>query len=134
MNTRLITVSADQPAPDAIHQAAHIIRSGGLVAIPTETVYGLAGDASNPAAVEAIFAAKGRPTTDPLIVHIADFDHLAHIAGPLPDAFALLRDTFWPGPLTMLVPKHAMLNPQIDRKSTRLNSSHEWISRMPSSA
>ena len=113
MNTRQITVSADHPAPDAIHQAAEIIRRGGLVAIPTETVYGLAGDATNPAAVAAIFAAKGRPTTDPLIVHIADISQLAQITGALPDTFALLRDTFWPGPLTILVPKHATLNPQI---------------------
>lgn len=113
MKTLHITVSPDTPDPAALAQAATIINRGGLVAMPTETVYGLAGDATNPAAVAAIFAAKGRPTTDPLIVHIADMVQLADIVHTVPDSFALLSETFWPGPLTILVPKHATLNPDI---------------------
>lgn len=113
MNTQHITVSALTPDPTAIAHAAAIIRRGGLVAMPTETVYGLAGDATNPQAVAAIFAAKGRPTSDPLIVHIADMTQLAAVADSLPAAFALLSETFWPGPLTILVPKHAALSQSI---------------------
>lgn len=113
MNTITIPVAALHPDTDAIAHAAAIIRRGGLVAMPTETVYGLAGDASNPDAVAAIFAAKGRPSTDPLIVHIADIAQLDSIACMIPDTFAVVCATFWPGPLTVLLPKHPNLNPHI---------------------
>ncbi len=113
MNSERIVVSATHPDPVAIAHAAAIIRRGGVVAMPTETVYGLAGDARNPQAVQAIFAAKGRPATDPLIVHIADYAQLVGVIGELPTTFSLLSEAFWPGPLTMLVPKHPTLDPAI---------------------
>jgi L-threonylcarbamoyladenylate synthase len=83
---------------------AKVIRSGGLVAVPTETVYGLAGDATSKAACLRIFTAKGRPTSDPLIVHIASVRDLARVAHPNPAALKLAR-MFWPGPLTLVLPK-----------------------------
>lgn len=90
-----------------IRRAAAIIRKGGLVAVPTETVYGLAGDATNDLAVARIFAAKGRPHFNPLIVHVADFD----MAGRYAETTALaerLADEFWPGPLTLVLPRRAV--------------------------
>ena len=113
MKTHLLTVSATHPEPDVIAAAAACIAVGELVAMPTETVYGLAADAHNPVAVARIFAAKGRPTTDPLIVHIADIDQLAAVATDYPPAYSLLAEAFWPGPLTMLLPRHRSLNSTI---------------------
>ncbi len=89
----------------SVERALEILRNGGLVAIPTETVYGLAGDASNESAVRGIFAAKGRPADHPLIVHVATADQLADWAATIPTAASVLADTCWPGPLTLLVPK-----------------------------
>ena len=89
----------------SIERALEILRNGGLVAIPTETVYGLAGDASNEAAVRRIFEAKGRPADHPLIVHVAAAEQLAGWAATVPTAAAVLADTCWPGPLTLLVPR-----------------------------
>lgn len=96
---------------ESIREAAAVLSCGGLVAFPTETVYGLGGDAYNPAALARIFEAKGRPRFDPLIVHIADIKTLEKIAdlSPLDAAarknIAALTDTFWPGPLTLILPK-----------------------------
>lgn len=90
-----------------VERALEVLRGGGLVAIPTETVYGLAADASNEQAVRRIFAAKGRPADHPLIVHIASAEHLPHWASSVPAAAAALADACWPGPLTVLVPKAA---------------------------
>ena len=89
----------------SVDRALEILRSGGLVGIPTETVYGLAADASNPDAVRRVFAAKGRPPDHPLIVHIANAEQLTEWAAEVPPAAAVLADTCWPGPLTLLVPK-----------------------------
>ena len=91
----------------SVDRALEVLRAGGLVAIPTETVYGLAADASNDAAVRRIFAAKGRPADHPLIVHVAHAEQLAHWASEVPPAAARLAATCWPGPLTLLVPKAA---------------------------
>ena len=88
-----------------IRQAGEILKKGGLVAFPTETVYGLGGDALNPSASEKIYAAKGRPSDNPLIVHIADMEHLAPIVTHRPDEARALADAFWPGPLTIILPK-----------------------------
>ena len=90
------------PNPD-IEKAVAILRSGGLVAFPTETVYGLGADASNPDAVKKIFAAKGRPQNHPLIVHLADASHLAHWVRDIPMAAHRLGERFWPGPLTLIL-------------------------------
>lgn len=86
-----------------IEKAVDILRRGGLVAFPTETVYGLGADASNPDAVKKIFATKGRPQNHPLIVHLADASHLAHWAREIPVAAILLSERFWPGPLTLIL-------------------------------
>lgn len=88
---------------DAIADAASIIADGGIVAVPTETVYGLAGDATSPRAVAAIYAAKGRPDFNPLIVHVRDLDHAQEI-GEFDAESAVLARTWWPGPLTLVVP------------------------------
>ena len=82
-----------------------LIAAGELVAFPTETVYGLGGDAMHPEASAKIYAAKGRPSDNPLIVHIADMDALEDIAQSVPEAAVKLADHFWPGPLTMIFPK-----------------------------
>ena len=95
------------PAPSEIERAAAILRSGGLVAFPTETVYGLGADASNPAAVAKIFAAKGRPQNHPLIVHIAGIDMLPRWAQDISPAAYKLAEAFWPGPLTLVLKRAA---------------------------
>jgi L-threonylcarbamoyladenylate synthase len=91
--------------PQNISKAADIIRSGGVVAVPTETVYGLAADATNAQAVAKIFSAKGRPNNHPLIVHIHDKSQLNKLAKNVSVDFKLLADAFWPGPLTVLLDK-----------------------------
>ncbi|GIU84489.1 MAG: tRNA threonylcarbamoyladenosine biosynthesis protein [Acidimicrobiales bacterium] len=87
--------------------AVEVLRSGGLVAIPTETVYGLAADASQPEAVERIFEVKGRPRNHPLIVHLADVLQVREWVAELPELARRLADAFWPGPLTIVLPKSA---------------------------
>jgi len=89
----------------ALDQAAAILRRGGTVALPTETVYGLGANALDAAAVAAIFAAKERPGWDPLIVHVADEAMLAGVVGEIPEAARRLIRAFWPGPLTLLLPR-----------------------------
>lgn len=90
---------------ETIEDAGRIIREGGLVAFPTETVYGLGGDALNPESSRKIYAAKGRPSDNPLIVHIADRKDLYRIADRVTEKAEKLMDAFWPGPLTMIFPK-----------------------------
>ena len=87
-----------------IQQAAEIIKEGGLVAFPTETVYGLGADALNPEAVGKVYAAKGRPSDNPMIVHISSKNDLSHLTFEITDDIRKLMDAFWPGPLTMVVP------------------------------
>lgn len=96
---------------EALDEAAEIIRSGGLVAFPTETVYGLGADAFNEAAVESIFRAKGRPQDNPLIVHIPSASWLPRVAVNVPEAAYELFEKFSPGPLTIVLPKAADLPP-----------------------
>lgn len=88
-----------------ILKAGDIIKAGGLVAFPTETVYGLGGDALNPESSKKIYAAKGRPSDNPLIVHIAAFEDIYKITSEVSAAAVKLAETFWPGPLTMILPK-----------------------------
>lgn len=90
--------------PHNLRRLAAALRRGELVAVPTETVYGLAGDATNPAACRAIFRAKRRPANDPLIVHVYDLEQLRQVAQPNP-AVQALAAAFWPGPLTLVLPK-----------------------------
>ena len=89
----------------SIDKAAKVLKNGGIVAIPTETVYGLAGNALDETVVSKIFAAKGRPFFDPLIVHIAEFDELENLVAEIPENAKLLAERFWPGPLTLVLPK-----------------------------
>ncbi|GLI23001.1 L-threonylcarbamoyladenylate synthase [Xanthobacter flavus] len=98
-STRLL----DAHAPGAVEEAVRLLAAGGLVAFPTETVYGLGADAANPDAVAALYAAKGRPAFNPLIAHTADAA-AARRLGLFNDAAALLAERFWPGPLTLVVP------------------------------
>lgn len=93
-----------QPNTEGIQQAAYLLRNGQLVAIPTETVYGLAANALDATAIASIFAAKGRPMDNPLIVHIGDMADWAPLVTHIPAVAQKLADTFWPGPLTMILP------------------------------
>lgn len=95
------------PAEADFTRAVDLLRAGELVAFPTETVYGLGADASNPAAVAKIFAAKGRPADHPLIVHLAGHDAVEHWAEDVPAVAWELMETFWPGPLTLILKKQA---------------------------
>lgn len=90
---------------EGLNQAVSLLQAGECVALPTETVYGLAADASNVGAVNKIFVAKGRPTNHPLIVHIPDVSHLQYWAKDVPEIAYKLADAFWPGPLTLLLHK-----------------------------
>jgi L-threonylcarbamoyladenylate synthase len=92
-------------AREALDRAAEILRAGGLVALPTETVYGLGANALDAVAVKKIFEAKKRPAWDPVIVHIADFAMLDGLVSEVPDAARKLMQAFWPGPLTLLLPR-----------------------------
>ncbi len=100
-------VSADRPDKSAIAEAAAILRRGGLVAFPTETVYGLGANALDAGAVESVFAAKGRPATNPIIVHVADVAAARDLVTGWPVAAEKLAEAFWPGPLTLVLPKRA---------------------------
>lgn len=109
METKLIRLTEDdvetEQGQDALRKAGEIIRKGGLVAFPTETVYGLGGDALNPESSRKIYAAKGRPSDNPLIVHIAEMEMLSPIVEEIPAKAKQLADRFWPGPLTMIFNK-----------------------------
>jgi len=102
---RIVRVDARAPEGGPIREAAGILRQGGLVAFPTETVYGLGADARNARAVERVFTAKGRPADDPLIVHVLDIEGAEAVAAELPAAARVLAEAFWPGPLTLVVPR-----------------------------
>ncbi len=97
----------DGRSDDAIAAAVRALKAGELVGLPTETVYGLAGDAGNDQAVARIFETKGRPADHPLIVHVADAASVDHFAADVPDFARRLIDAFWPGPLTLILPRRA---------------------------
>ena len=103
--TRRLVVDRDRPDAAAIADAAACLKAGGLVVFPTETVYGLGANALDPRAVAAIFEAKGRPFTDPLIVHLPSVAALSSVARAVPPLALRLAERFWPGALTMIVPK-----------------------------
>ncbi len=107
METIVRKVDPANPDPEVIREAGEILRRGELVAFPTETVYGLGADGLNPEASGRIYAAKGRPSDNPLIIHISDFEALERITADLPPAAKKLADAFWPGPLTMIFQKSA---------------------------
>ena len=101
----LVRVDAEHPDPKIIAQAADLLRGGRLVAFPTETVYGLGANALDPSAVAKIYEAKGRPKYNPLIVHLAEIGQVPSVAAGWNDAADRLARAFWPGPLTLVLPK-----------------------------
>jgi L-threonylcarbamoyladenylate synthase len=105
MRTVCLKVDSASPDPGPIEQGAALLRNGGLVGFPTETVYGLGANALDPAAVARIFQAKGRPATNPVIVHVADADSARILVQEWPAAAARLAERFWPGPLTLVLPR-----------------------------
>ncbi len=106
MTTQLIKVRGLMENFDDFVRAGNLLKNGEVVAIPTETVYGLAASAFSPDAVGKIFKAKGRPQDNPLIVHISDFDDLAKITEEVPETAIRLAENFWPGPLTLILKKN----------------------------
>ena len=104
MRTEVIAVDPQRPDPAAIARAADVLRAGGLVAFPTETVYGLGARADSDDAVRRVFAAKGRPAFNPLIAHVASADHARRLAAAWPPPADRLAARFWPGALTLVVP------------------------------
>ncbi|MBZ0302166.1 MAG: threonylcarbamoyl-AMP synthase, partial [Anaerolineae bacterium] len=111
--TRVIVVDAEQPDPAAIRQAADTLRAGGLVAFPTETVYGLGANALDADAIGRIYSAKERPANNPLIVHIAVVDQLSQVADQIPARAWELASAFWPGPLTLVLKRQAHIPGQV---------------------
>lgn len=101
------------PAREIIEEAAGILRSGGLVAFPTETVYGLGASALDPGAVAGIFRVKGRPPDNPLIVHVADRGMVEQLTFPVNDRARQLMQVFWPGPLTIILPRKKEVPPEV---------------------
>ena len=105
--TIVLTLDSGAPDPDVIRRAAAILRGGGLVAFPTETVYGLGVNALDPVAVASVFEAKGRPADDPLIVHVIGAEALGLLVTEVPSVAQQLAEAFWPGPLTLVLPRSA---------------------------
>ena len=105
LKTEYVTMNEASPDPEVIRRAGQIIKEGGLVAFPTETVYGLGGDALNPASSRKIYAAKGRPSDNPLIVHVCRLEDIELIVSEIPPEAEKLAEAFWPGPLTMIFKK-----------------------------
>ncbi|HEX4663531.1 MAG TPA: L-threonylcarbamoyladenylate synthase, partial [Terriglobales bacterium] len=131
--TLRFNIRPDPKAGDpAIKECAAILRAGGIVAIPTETVYGLAANALDLAAVARIFAAKERPSWDPLIVHVAGFEMVSHVAAEFPPKARELAERFWPGPLTLLLKKSSQLPDAVTagRESVAVRMPAHRVARM----
>ena len=109
ISTRLVKIDAEHPDPDVINEAGALLRAGELVAFPTETVYGLGADALNATAAAKIFQAKGRPATNPLIVHVPSADMARSLSSEWPIEAEALAGAFWPGPLSIVVPRSAQI-------------------------
>lgn len=105
MRAEVVAMDGEHLNEEAIKKAGQILKDGGLVAFPTETVYGLGGNALDPRASMKIYAAKGRPSDNPLIVHIAELENLKEITTKIPEGARILAEKYWPGPLTMILPK-----------------------------
>lgn len=111
MKTEIFEIHS--PESPLTEKAAELLRRGGIVAIPTETVYGLAGNALDGSVVKKIYEAKGRPSDNPLIVHISDFSQWADLVTEIPDAAKALAEKFWPGPLTVILPKSDIIPKEV---------------------
>ena len=111
METELLNIEKVSPEEKAaaLKKAGEIIREGGLVAFPTETVYGLGADALNAEASAKIYAAKGRPSDNPLIAHVSCLEEIAPLVSNMPENGKKLAKAYWPGPMTMVFPKSAIV-------------------------
>lgn len=105
MQTQVLPIHPEHPDPEVIRQAVEVLRRGGLVAFPTETVYGIGANALDAEAAQGIFNAKGRPAKNPLIVHLPHAEAVHQVALSWPPEAALLAERFWPGPMTLVLPK-----------------------------
>lgn len=112
-DTQILRVNSDLPELEIISRASRVLLAGGLVAFPTETVYGLGANALDESAVNRIFAAKQRPFYDPLIVHIAEKQDITLAATDIPELAYLLVEKFWPGPLTLVLKRHERVAPSV---------------------
>ena len=126
LKTKIIKIARENIDANKIRKAANILREGGLVAFPTETVYGLGADALNPKGVSKIFKVKGRPPDNPLIIHIGDKTDLEKLAVNIPQDAELLIKKFWPGPLTLVLKKSSIIpkivNAGLDTVAIRMPS------------
>lgn len=113
IHTEVVLVSPETPSAESLAPAAAALQAGQLVAFPTETVYGLGANALDGAAVARIFAAKGRPADNPLIVHVADRSAVDQVVKAVPPKAVALMDAFWPGPLTLVLPRQAAIPPEV---------------------
>lgn len=109
METKVVTIDHNAMDETILQEAGRIIRKGGLVAFPTETVYGLGGDALNRESAKKIYAAKGRPSDNPLIIHICNIEDLEPVVSEIPEEVYRLAEAFWPGPLTIILNKSEMV-------------------------
>lgn len=109
MQTHILPLDPVNPQPERIEQAAALLRTGQLVAFPTETVYGLGANALDRSAVAGIFLAKGRPSNNPVIVHVAELADVLRVCAAWPPTAAALARQFWPGPLTLVVPRNDLV-------------------------
>ena len=105
MKTEIKKMNPNDPNEDVLEKAGQLLRQGEIVAFPTETVYGLGADALSKTASEKIYQAKGRPSDNPLIIHIAKLDDLNQIVDEIPEDLYVLASEFWPGPLTIIMKK-----------------------------
>lgn len=113
METRIVRVDPFEPSDELLSPCAAALRAGGLVAFPTETVYGLGANALMPAAIERVFRAKGRPRDNPLIVHVSRIESVPPLVKEISPVAARLMEMFWPGPLTLLFPRSDLIPPEV---------------------
>ncbi|MGE5615257.1 MAG: L-threonylcarbamoyladenylate synthase [Bacillota bacterium] len=129
METEIIRIDTNTPSwQNKLDYPAQVLKSGGLVAFPTETVYGLGANAFDENALEGIYKAKGRPSDNPLIVHVADIGQISDLVGKMPSIAKKLIEAFWPGPLTLIMPKS-------DKVPSKITAGLDTVAvRMPSNA
>ena len=113
MPCRIVTMGSEQPREDRLREAAHLIQTGGIVVVPTETFYGLAVDPFNPEALAMLISLKGKPDASPIPLLLANAEQAAQVAGELPEEVAQITQMFWPGPLTIVVPAKPDLPEQV---------------------
>jgi L-threonylcarbamoyladenylate synthase len=118
--TTILKIDPDKPEAERIDEAVAILKSGGVIAFPTETFYGLGADARNEAAIDKIFGIKGRDFKNPVLVVIGDRGHLDAFAAHIPEKARKLMDRFWPGPLTIVLPAAPSVSPKLTAGSGKI--------------